>query len=893
MRELKKCHIYLFRVAAYLVLYLILVCIAVVVYLVIIPSLLKAFPLLDKFIEGIGSDYLKEVVRIVLSLVLTAVIPAIFRPILQIRKSKRMVSKMYDHLRRSYNMSRHPLVCLMIENFINVLYRGDFLSLESQMTICNEVLDHLEQMAGDNNLPKKNYLIQGDAHSGKSTLICKLITEIFSSEKCIPLLKGYNKNVYLYDFSYIEQDSNDILALYDNRSYKNHIIIFDNLQKLKPKKLCKLISKITMNPGKALCVIMFSRNIDCMLDTDSANSIQKSCEKGTLVRYSLSQISYRDSYDDDSELNEYLLQYKFDSLMLSDGRILFNLYHVYSLNNQTKRVFTDRFLRALGERSIDSPILLSFVFICCESAFTGTIDRKIYKEFKKSHRNTPGLRKYVRSGVIQELMCGRKREYLFHEMVAKAYLKYLCRDESIKNACKSFFSVLYETASDENRYKYSLLTSTERSKEDLLKMLDFGHFDEAMGDIDYITSVFSIDQKEIAFDKAILLDRKGEFLESKKLVVDYYDRTGDGVALIFLLHADHKMLYDPKYIDKYKGLCHSKNPYLRASSRYWHSHILMHAGVFVGFADIDENQISDIVSHSYEGLHFLRRYYFDNLRMYYLIGTGDENDFWNILDKIAPIRRRLIGSLKEYNYYEMKFSFGHYLQYELIPKMIIYGEPPSQKSLDYVNCQESDMKTVAMKYYHQAYEFFKENDDKTADYVMLRMCELDPSYVLKSFYNMERKDLVEFDKAYFDRIVYVFDSFRDQRGDGEEVYEYSAFAETFKMKFVMICKMNCSLEIDYNSIISESAENAKKYHKMFIPNHPNEYGLLRIDLLLTIDKFITDQDAEKYQQKLLVIHEMAEKKGYHREVRLIEALLNKHETGFIRKVITYYPIVLQ
>lgn len=143
----------------------------------------------------------------------------------------------------------------------------------------------------------------------------------------------------------------------------------------------------------------------------------------------------------------------------------------------------------------------------------------------------------------------------------------------------------------------------------------------------------------------------------------------------------------------------------------------------------------------------------------------------------------------------------------------------------------------------------------------------------------------------------IFDKFRDECGIKENMIEYAAYAETYKMKFVMICKLlNSHIHINYDRIINSCAENAIDYHIKYNIKHPNDYGILRINLLKSINEYLVNQDYNIFCDQLKNLLNFCSERGYNREIKLIkviQAMKSNIEQKRLCDIVRFYPIVLQ
>ena len=123
-------------------------------------------------------------------------------------------------------------------------------------------------------------------------------------------------------------------------------------------------------------------------------------------------------------------------------------------------------------------------------------------------------------------------------------------------------------------------------------------------------------------EMGILCDRCGKLQEARRLFSLYMDAEKSADAFYRLVQIDHKTI--DKYPEINSSALDSSNAYIKNLSNYWQIHINMHRGIFqfqrlFELACELQNCADTLVrDNPYDGLHLIRRVYFDLFRLYYL-----------------------------------------------------------------------------------------------------------------------------------------------------------------------------------------------------------------------------------------------------------------------------------
>lgn len=863
-----------------------------------------SFNVTEFFVDWTSHPYF-EIERILVSAVITFIFTHFLVMSSKRKFLKLAISKLYSCLCRIYLTNNNMIICKLIECFINIIFKGDFLTVKEQSHILEEILLELFEIS-KGNIAAHLFIISGDAHSGKTILAKKLINDIFTKEKYVQLFRKYNKSIFYYDFSCLGDGLEEIIKNYDNNYYDNYFLIFDNLHKLNDNQIKKLLKKIIREPDNAKCVLMLTRNINHIIEGELISEIDEKRKNHILITPRLSVLNFDDEYDFSSGFLEFTNELNLSQNLLNNNYIKFHLYYIYNIYKKNKNTLIKKLFHEMNKENYSDPIVKGFIFICCSALFTGTVDKKIIKKWIGRKNVILYLKTYIDMGVLNGFHGIETWEYSIHEKTARSYIQCICKNSEGSEICKNFFHFIFLNIKNELKYRYSIPFKEIYNINLFDQIVNKGHFQIIYEDILYIIEIFNLNKQNFGYELSVLNDRIGNFTLTKENILDLYNNTKNQKYLILLLHSDHTMFYHKDFYDIYNDMMKSNNIYIRFATNYWVLHIKMHQGkwnldTYLRLCEILPDNLDAISNESYETSHVLRRFYFDCFRIYYLLGKNDFKCFNNLMNKIKKIKLYLNQKLDEFKIYECKFIYAHYIHYELLFKYYVLDKCYiNQEEISFFDCNDTcNLIEKAVEYYYKAYNYFYDNKDKTYYYVLLRLCELAPGFVLHKIKNIliEEVSVEEFTQKEYKEILGIFDQFRDKCGIAENMIEYAAYAETFKMKFVLICKIsNTTINIDFDKVINLCAKKAIEYHKLYNIQNFNEYGILRVKLLKSINDFLINQQYNTFYNELTTLLDYCIAKKYNREIALIKSIQkmkSRIEQKRLYDVIRFYPIVLQ
>jgi len=327
---------------------------------------------------------------------------------------------------------------------------------------------------------------------------------------------------------------------------------------------------------------------------------------------------------------------------------------------------------------------------------------------------------------------------------------------------------------------------------------------------------------------------------------------------------------------------------LELTARYWLIHLSMHDGRFEWdplrhIVDDVAEHTSKAQTHPYRWLHLARRVYYDLLRLYYLRGTGDHEEWdWVIAH---PLGQSLRAEHVQDSAFRHKFLDAHLAHYEHLFSIGVLAEEPAtslSSQRDGATVDTQQLITTARESYSRAVEEFEIFGDKTAEYIRGRQLELamatdepDLRAVATGLHRYERfvrnagfLDMVGYVEAYRAKL-HVRRAFENMlRTGGDE-------------------QVRADLRRASRELLS-----AEKRHRTCA----NEYGRQRCTLLaLLVDHLLGEMSAVDMPTALQDCRADAIRSGYHREVRMITHLLDAGgiSPADVLGIARFYPVVHQ
>ena len=225
---------------------------------------------------------------------------------------------------------------------------------------------------------------------------------------------------------------------------------------------------------------------------------------------------------------------------------------------------------------------------------------------------------------------------------------------------------------------------------------------------------------------AILLDRTGDFAESREVFAD--DRLLDLASqsdLALLLAASRVEVNHPsRHARDLEVLLQHPNPLVNLIGRYWELHVETHHGRFSSDAMLDvaaEALPMVEAKGTFWQVHSLGRMQFDSLRAFYLSGRHD----FRALE--SKTRRKIDAYLRRqtpnYEGMHLLYRYAHLIGHVLLPRLALLNEGVDADAAAFAGLElgrsaaVEDLAEGAHYYYRRAQDEFRQVGDREGSYL--------------------------------------------------------------------------------------------------------------------------------------------------------------------------------
>ena len=830
--------------------------------------------------------------------------------------SKQIKRKIYNRCVGLYKNIHIPkLFKRLISYLVNLFYFYNREPIQQQQYIVDEILNSLNTSTSNS---KRLYWIQGSPYSGKTTTILNLLIDLISKMEYNKLFEKLDGKIMYFDLGKADINLENFQNDYEIEKFSNCLVILDNLHKLSGNVCLHILEKMVLQNHAFALIILLRHPKEFLSENDKLNKLEKIIlENG--IEYELNPLKYHDfEFYQKQQFN--IFYQKFLKLEETDNiEIFIHLYMLFVKRNfDTYNLIPEIQTFLNNDDDVNCKINFVLMVIIACSIFTGSFNcnfiiqcfsQNIEPNFKKT------LRALTEIGFLTNYPSSAD-DFYFHERIAKFYFRI-----TIKNNKQKYIQI-FEKLSEKFIYKnntvlsflyFMLAQNVKEAKKYYEKAVINSNFinlyEEMMFLFKYEICNITSYYKEIG----IVCDRCGKLKEAKKyfsLNLDYLvsldslDKKNIVDAFYKLVQINHKV------IDKYPEIkflaLNSSDLYEKNLSNYWEIHINMHRGIFQFekmfnlASELLTNAEEITKKHPYDGLHLMRRLYFDLFRLYYLEGIFQPEKLKNFVGGKSKIFRILKNSLEEFEAYYIKFAIGMMLAQDILFLLAFenVGLDLDKYNFlfeDYLNIepdQTNNFKTIAEKtvlIYLKSIELFDKIGDKTAIFVEYHM------YNIKLLL-VENGDFSECESFYQKYMSFA------TKGN---VLEYQAYAETYKLKMSLIqlctpeiiASYGCDQYDELKNVIRQKLEFVQKYEELATQGFGNQYAQLRLKLYSALFSFyIKEIELNIFKEKIKEINRIANQKKYNRELKIVKYIENRDyqlSPESIRIIFTYYPIVPQ
>lgn len=795
-----------------------------------------------------------------------------------------------------------------ISNMVNLFYFHNRETIQAQQNVVNNILDSLS----NTELPqKKVYWVKGNSYSGKTTTVLNLLIDLISKKEYNQLFQKLDGNIVYFDLSKSDISPENLIREYEVERFSNCLIILDNLHKLSGRVCLRILEKVVLHNHAFALIILLRYPEEFLSENDKINELKTIImENGT--EYALTPLEPNDFTIRQEEQFMVFCQSFFPlEQVVENPAIAIHLYSLYckkgldSLNLlpeiQSFLVRNNKICTIKSE--------LQAIIACC--LFTGSFNLKVLLKC------LPQLSEIKCRKLLSELTKigfitnypNSLEDFYFHERIAKFYFKASIKESDNNDFYLELFRELSKTSASSNNsilnFLYCMMAQDiTKAKKIFGYIVTNVNFMNLYTEMQFLFEQNVCDIKNYYKEIGILCDRCGKLQDARRFYSLYLDTEQNADAFYKLVQIDHKSIN--KYPEIKMSALNSTDLYIKCLSNYWEIHINMHHGIFEFqklfdlACELQEKTETIIAEYPYDGLHLIRRLYFDLFRLYFLEGIFQPERLKLFVGSNSKIFRILKNKLEEFEAYYIKFAVGLMLGQDVLFSLAFEKkgldlekyhflfenrlEIEHSKSFDY-----KAIATEAIRIYLKAIEMFEKIGDKTAIFVEYHM------YNIKLLL-IEDGNFSECERFYEDYMAFA---------TKENILEYQAYAETYKLKMSLIQLSSPAVIESYGidqydelkNTIRQKLELAQKYEELANPDSGNQYALLRLNLYSALFSFfIKEISLQKFEKKIKNIKRMAQESKYNRELKIInyiEKYNYKLSPENIRIIFSFYPIVPQ
>jgi len=788
-------------------------------------------------------------------------------------------------------------------NFFNVFitrfYTYNRKIFPEQNKVSSQVIKYLES-------PKqradKCFWIEGCSYSGKTASIMHVFRDLISNNDYESLFQKLDGKIYYFDIGRDDFELKKFMDWYNVGKFNNGVIIIDNMHKLSFDNFNnEILTMLNIKKYFGLVFLIRSPN-DCISENikiDRMNTIMDNY--GRRIKLPPLRLDNNRFGNDLETVFSLTSQYSSKNTNI----ILLHFASLYSYN--TYYDLTKQITRFLKNEVNSTDFKTCFMLILIYSLFTGSFNYKflirLNSEINKNYLCTL-ISDLVNIGFLSTSP-NEKEYYYLNEEVAKFYFKYGFKDKDLKRITKNEFYKLYKYYYNKNRvlsFLYSILGAPEsQNSHELFNKIAINiNFKNLYLQMDYLLNIESNYFPQYYKELGILCDRIGNLKKARTFFMKL-NLKEDIEAYYRLLQIDHSFYKEKD--NMYNTNKKHFDVYINVLSKYWDIHMKMHMGIF-DFESLYDLSLfcsryyEEILDHNYyDGLHLMRRIYFDCFRFYYLRGILNTNKLSYICDNSFNLKSILKTNLHEFECYYKKFAIGLQLGYDVLFNCRIRGILINEDEYNLFYNQyidEHNYKSLhswenicinAINILNQSLNEMEDIADKTAIFVkyhlmLIKLCLEEKNYEEFNSFLLEYKNFAE----------------------TENIIEYQIYAILFKIKLNLIqffSIQNIASQNDYErNYLKEVIENnfVEMENTLNTCTYLNSYEYIRVKIYKILFTYFIKKDSKAMKKKLLEIKHEAKSKHYNRELVIIKFIEKRNfslSVDNIRTLIKFYPIVPQ
>lgn len=796
-----------------------------------------------------------------------------------------------------------------ISDMVNLFYFHNRETIQAQQYVVNDILDSLNNTTLSQ---KRVYWVKGNSYSGKTTTILNLLIDLISKTEYNQLFQKLDGNIVYLDLSKPDISPESLISEYEVEKFSNCLIILDNLHKLSGRVCLNILEKVVLHNHAFALIILLRYPEEFLSENDRINQLKTIImENGT--EYALTPLEPHDFiFRQEEEFIVFCQSFFPLEQVVENPEIAIHLYSLYCKKGVDSFNLLPEIQSFLGRNNnMICTIRSELQAIIACSLFTGSFNLKVLVNCLhqiSEIRCRKLLSELTRIGFLTNYP-NSLEDFYFHERIAKFYYKVSLKNIDYNAFYLELFRQLSKAFAPNNNsildFLYCMMAQDiTKAKKIFGYVVTNVNFMNLYTEMQFLFEQNVCDITNYYKEIGILCDRCGKLQEARRFYSLYLDTDRSADAFYKLVQIDHKSIN--KYPEIKMSALNSTNLYIRGLSNYWEIHVNMHHGVFEFqklfylACELQEEIETIIADYPYDGLHLMRRLYFDLFRLYFLEGIFQPEQLKLFIGSKSKLFRILKSKLEEFEAYYIKFAVGLMLGQDVLFSLAFENKGLDLEKYNFLfenrveieHSKTCDYKVIAketIRIYLKAIEMFEKMADKTAIFVKYHM------YNIKLML-IDDDNFSECERFYEDYMAFA---------TRENILEYQAYAETYKLKMTLIQLSSPAVIESYGNdqydelknTIQQKLELAQKYEELANPGSVNQYALLRLNLYSALFSFfIKEISLQKFEKKIKNIKTMAQERKYNRELKIIKYIEKYHyklSPENIRIIFTFYPIVPQ
>jgi hypothetical protein len=755
------------------------------------------------------------------------------------------------------------------------------------------------------------WFVEGRSGTGKTRTALRLVHRLVRD----PDLFELGSRCYLYDFGYSGAIQEDLSRLFTSPRHENAVILVDNFQLVGPSLLRQLTRMLVDEPDEThqRLVVFLSREAgawnlspgrDVRLLSEAKSADRHRTLEGPPASFLSREIS---TFSPEAA--------KLIRRLRQPGRASATQLHlaqVIARNRSLPPEVTDIIQLLAGEPESASPENVQMLaLLTALSMHKGTFSRRSLRRamrvaardggarftFVETMKMRRTFRRFRECGLVPKITLDSAR-FIFHEDIARECIDRLF-DVPLFSA--PFLAVgearLRRQTSEGDAFRAWLIAVEIGDQEALEANFDgallYGAFQRMLQCLRRAADRYEFTGSTL-LQLAILLDRTGEFVESRDLFAsgldEQLDLTSELLVILAVSRIEARHQWDCE--EDIETLLTHRDRFAKIVGEYWQVHIAAHYGTFepdrlLSLATEGSELLKGEKVNSHWRLYSLSRMYFDSLRNLYLAGENDATAY--ATPEHQALDEYLSTRLPIYSAMNILYTQAHLVGHVFLPRLAIFGEPVSADDAAIARIDLTEAETVngliaaTQRLYRRASEEFWLYGDREEFYLQaenLNAKMIEPGV-----------DLRELDDPLDRYEEFIVSGARDMLG---------SYPHFYRLRREVLWYFRVVLDPatqDYEEADQHLAEAEIYLQRVFEldRNIGNSYGLLRAELLETLLRAIGSK-SPLHTQYLAELEQRSAAHGYGFEEKLLRFLIDKRGElgpGELEAIFRFYPFVNQ